>query len=224
MLDSTKLEQLALGLEAALRRRDQGPGRWPEATFDLATDMVRARDQFDNDRDFGKWMDARFGQTPIPKNERSLLMRWGRKALGLPELPFDYGPAEPLQRREKQEQRERDQREREAKQAREREQREQRQREEEEARARRMADALAREQAKFKVAEDQYNEAKRGPGFDPLDYVRSMLKPNNGFALTVDEFRTIVRAAHPDNSASEGIRTEALSILNSRKEALTGVK
>ena len=74
-----RLERRAQKIEAAMTRRAKGDEEWIEGTIDLAIELAGARaDHGDDDRAFGRWLDGRFGDNTLQKNERSILIKEGK--------------------------------------------------------------------------------------------------------------------------------------------------
>lgn len=63
---------------AALARRNDADKNWKEATLELAIELAGARADHGKDNNkFGEWLDSRFGEKMVPKDERAILIRWG---------------------------------------------------------------------------------------------------------------------------------------------------
>ena len=73
-----RLERRAQKIEAAMARRAKGDEEWIEGTIELAVELAGARDDHSGDREFGRWLDGRFGDNRLPKDEQSALIQWGR--------------------------------------------------------------------------------------------------------------------------------------------------
>jgi hypothetical protein len=71
------LERRAVKIEAALTRRDKGKAEWVEGTIELAVELAGVRGEFPADQAFGEWLESRFPNARIPKNERYILIKWG---------------------------------------------------------------------------------------------------------------------------------------------------
>jgi hypothetical protein len=71
-------EERAQRIEAAMVRRAFGEKEWIEGTIDLAVELAAARDEHLSNIAFGAWCDQRFGEAALPRNERPILIRWGR--------------------------------------------------------------------------------------------------------------------------------------------------
>ena len=71
------LERRAVRIEAAIARRNSGRSEWIEGTLELATELTGARKEFAADQAFGEWLESRFPNARIPKNERYILIKWG---------------------------------------------------------------------------------------------------------------------------------------------------
>ena len=73
-----RLERRAQKIEAAMARRTKGDEEWIEGTIELAVELAGARDDHSGDREFGRWLEGRFGDNRLPKDEQSALIQWGR--------------------------------------------------------------------------------------------------------------------------------------------------
>jgi hypothetical protein len=72
------LERRAVKIEAAIARRDKGKSEWIEGTIELAVELAGARSEFPADQAFGEWLESRFLSAKIPKDERAILIKWGK--------------------------------------------------------------------------------------------------------------------------------------------------
>jgi hypothetical protein len=292
MLDITKLEQRVPRIRDAIARRAYGMREWVEGTLDLAIELAGARDEHDGDTEFGRWLDDRFGDKAPKKNERAILIRWGREPwrvrqilehhesrsvrvidiavqatpeprypnVGIAEeseapsepelqipspefkaavdlekqrmsrepsttaipLKLDLGQAEQIS--EKQLQRAREQQERERQrilqQERERAEKERRRQAEEAERARKRTEEIARERERL---EAKYQQSRAAGGtFDAMDFIKAMR--SGQYPLTIDEYKLIAKCLHPDVTPSADVKTSAMTIWNTKKEVLTGIK